>query len=110
MKYDIELYRIKAELCKTLSDPKRQMMISELRSGEKTVGDIAEAVGIAQPAASHHLAILRERGVVEARREGASVYYCLTDDMIGVACDLVHQVLLRQLQRNRKMADKITGS
>jgi len=47
-KYDLELYRIKADFCKTLADPTRQMMIAELRSGEKTVGQIAEALGIVQ--------------------------------------------------------------
>ena len=45
-KYERELYPIKAVFCKTLADPKHQMMISELCSGEKTVGQIAEIIKI----------------------------------------------------------------
>ena len=106
-KYDHELYRIKAEFCKTLADPTRQMMISELRSGEKTVGEIAEAIEIIQSMASHHLAILRARGVVKTRREGANVYYSLVNPKIVEACDMVHDILLSQMAKNRDFANRI---
>jgi ArsR family transcriptional regulator len=106
-KYDPEMYRIKANLCKTLADPTRQMMIAELRDGEKTVGEIAEGVGVSQPAASHHLAILRERGVVLSRRDGANVYYSLANPRIAEACDIVHGILLDQISRNREFADRM---
>jgi ArsR family transcriptional regulator len=106
-KYNHELYRIKADLCKTLADPKRQMMISELRDGEKTVGEIAEAIGIPQPAASHHLAILREGGVVTARRDGPNVYYSLSNPRIVEACDIVQEILMSQMEKNKEFADRI---
>ena len=106
-KYDYDLFRIKADFCKTLADPTRQMMIAELRTGEKTVGEIAEALEIVQSMASHHLAILRGKGVVEARREGANVYYSLVNPKIGEACDMVHQILLTQMTKNKELADRI---
>ena len=106
-KYDPELYRIKAELCKTLADPKRQMMIAELRSGEKTVGEIVTAIEVSQPMVSHHLAVLRDGGVVKARREGSNIYYSLVDPKIGDACDLVQGILVRQMAKNREIADRI---
>jgi DNA-binding transcriptional ArsR family regulator len=106
-KYDQELYRVKAEFCKTLADPTRQMMIAELRSGEKTVGEIAEAIEIIQSMASHHLAILRARGVVKTRREGANVYYSLVNPKIAEACDMVHDILLSQMAKNRDFANRI---
>jgi ArsR family transcriptional regulator len=106
-KYDPELYRIKADFCKTLADPTRQMMIAELRSGEKTVGQIAEALEIIQSAASHHLAILRSKGVVRARRDGSNVYYSLVNPEIGEACDMVHEILMKQMAQNREFADRI---
>jgi DNA-binding transcriptional ArsR family regulator len=106
-KYDHELYRIKADFCKTLADPTRQMMIAELRDGEKTVGEIAEAIGIIQPAASHHLAVMRSKGVVQARRDGANVFYSLVNPKIGEACDMVHQILMSQIAKNREFADRI---
>ena len=106
-KYDHELYRIKAEFCKTLADPTRQMMIAELRNGEKTVGEIAEALEIIQSMTSHHLAILRSKGVVEARREGANIYYRLVNPKIGEACDMVHEILMNQMAKNKEFADRL---
>ncbi len=106
-KYDYELYRIKADFCKTLADPTRQMMIAELRTGEKTVGEIAEALEIVQSMASHHLAILRSRGIVKTRRDGANVYYSLVNPKIVEACDMVHDILLSQMAKNREFADRM---
>ena len=106
-KYDLELYKLKAELCKTFSDPKRLMIISELRSGEKSVGELVEILKSPQAAVSRHLALLRHRGIVKARREGVSIYYSLTSPRIVDACDIVHEVLLEQVARNREIAEKL---
>ena len=102
-----ELYKLKAELCKTFSDPKRLMIINELRSGEKLVGDLAKVLDIPQAVVSRHLAILRHRGIVTPRRNGVNIYYNLTDPKIAQACDLVHEVLLNQINRNKKLAEKL---
>ena len=108
-KYNIELYRLKAELCKTFSDPKRLMIINELRGGEKSVGNLAAVLKIPQAVVSRNLAILRHRGIVKTRREGVNIYYSLSDAKIGEACDLVHKILLEQVAKNREIADKIAG-
>lgn len=107
-KYNLELYRQKAELCKTFSDPTRLMIISELRGGEKSVGELVETLQSPQAVISRHLAVLRHGGVVKARREGVSVYYSLTNLKIVNACDIVHQILLEQAADKREMADKFT--
>jgi len=105
--YNMELYRLKAELCKTFSDPTRLIIINELRSGEKVVGRLVEIIGIPQPVVSRHLAILRERGVVSSRREGTSNYYSLTEPKIGEACDIVHNILLNQIAKNKELAERL---
>lgn len=106
--HDEKLFKLKAELCKTFADPKRLAIINELRGGEKTVGEIAQALSIQHAVASRHLALLRNRGVVLPRREGTSVYYCLSDPSIIAACDLIHQVLLNSLTENKELADRLT--
>jgi len=103
----MELYKLKAQVCKTFSDPKRLLIINELRSGEKAVGDLSRTLEIGQAVISRQLAILRERGVVTPRREGTNVYYSLADPKIIEACDLVHEVLLNQIQKNREMSDRL---
>jgi len=107
VKYNSDLYKLKAELCKTFSDAKRLMIISELRGREKSVGDLAEILELPQAVVSRHLAVLRSRGIVSTRRKGLNIYYRLTDVKIIVACDIVHEILLDQVAKNREMADKL---
>ncbi len=105
--YNLELYKLKAELCKTLSDPNRLIIVNELRHGEKPVGELVQTLQMPQAAVSRHLALLRNKGVVSTRREGTTIYYSLTDSKIGEACDLVHQVLMNHLERNRGLAENL---
>jgi len=106
VKYDLELFKLKAEMCKVFSDPKRLLIINELRDGEKQVGDMAIALEMPQAEVSRQLALLRNKGVVVARREGVYVYYSLSDSKIVEACDLVHEVLLSNLEKNRELAER----
>ena len=107
--YNWELYKLKAELCKTFADPNRLVIIGILRAGEKTVSDLVRMLAIPQAAVSRHLGILRDRGVVTPRREGTSIYYRLTDAKIAEACDLVHEVLLNQVEKNRELAERLVS-
>jgi len=109
VRHNIELYSLKAELCKTFADPKRLIIIDELREGERTVGELARVLELPQAVVSRHLAILRERGVVKHRREGTSAYYSLSDQKIGEACDMVHQILLGQIEANRQLAERLVA-
>ncbi len=106
---NLELYRLKAELCKTFADPTRLIMIEELRGGEKSVSELIRLLDIPQAAVSRHLAVLRDRGVVQTRRKGNVVFYSLTDLKIGEACDLVHNILLNQIEKNRQLAERLVG-
>ena len=104
---NFEIYSLKAELCKTFADPKRLFILNELRSGEKSVGELAGAMGIGHAIVSRQLGILREKGIVKYRREGTTVYYRISDTKIIKACDLVHEILLNQIAENRKAADRL---
>lgn len=105
---DIELLKLQADLCKTFADPKRLFIIKELCNGERSVGQLAEKLGVRPANVSQHLAILRDRGAVEARREATTLYYRLSDPKIGEACNLMQQVLLNQLEKNRHLAERFS--
>ena len=79
----VELFRLQAEICKTLSDPNRLMLLHELREGEKSVGQLVSALALPQSNVSRHLAVLRERSLVETRREGTMIYYRLGNPKRG---------------------------
>ena len=64
-----------SRLFKALGDETRLRIIALLSHGELCVCHIHEALGLSQPKASRHLAILRAAGIVEDRRDGKWVYY-----------------------------------
>jgi DNA-binding transcriptional ArsR family regulator len=101
----IELFRLQAEICKTLADPNRLMLLHLLRDGEKSVGQLVESLRLPQSNVSRHLAVLRERSLVETRREGTTIFYRMANPKIGEACDLVREVLESQLTRNQALAN-----
>lgn len=82
-----------AELCSALADSNRLLILYALSEQKMNVSVLAEKVGISQPAASRHLKVLRERGLVRAQRQGASVEYELTDHRLIVALDTLLTVL-----------------
>ena len=99
-----EVLKLQAEFCKSLSDAKRLQIIQELRAEERTVGEMADIMGLKQSNTSQHLGVLRRIGIVVPRREGNIVYYRLADPKIAEACDLVHEVIAGQLERSRRLS------
>jgi ArsR family transcriptional regulator len=100
----VEIFHLQAELCKSLADPKRLMIIHELREGERSVSELAEGLGLKQSNTSQHLAVLRKAGIIVPRRDGNTVYYSLVNPKIAEACDLVRGVIADHLQRNQTLA------
>ena len=88
-----ELNQLHASVCKGLADPKRLLIINALRDGEMSVGEICEVLDLPQANVSQHLAIMRERGLVSARKDGQFVFYSLTTMKIVEAVDLLRQVM-----------------
>jgi DNA-binding transcriptional ArsR family regulator len=93
----VERYRLHAELCKVLTDPKRLMILDALRRGERSVTQLADAIGVALPNASQHLAVMRSAGLVESRRAGTTINYRLTEPTIVDACDIVDAIVTRRI-------------
>jgi ArsR family transcriptional regulator, virulence genes transcriptional regulator len=83
------------------------MILNVLRDGERSVTDVVSDLGIGQANVSQHLALLRQRGLVRSRRQGASIYYSLSTPKIMQACDLVRDLLLEQLERNQDLMHDI---
>lgn len=105
---DIHIFEMQAEICKTMADTSRLMILHELRDGERSVGQLVEELHLQQSNVSKHLGILRERGIVNNRREGTSVYYSLANPRIADACDIVQEVLKTNLQQNQLLAKAVS--
>ena len=68
-----------ADFFAVLSSPIRLAVIQLLLDGERCVTELVDALGIAQPRLSNHLACLRHCGFVTVRRQGIFLYYALAD-------------------------------
>jgi DNA-binding transcriptional ArsR family regulator len=66
-----------ARLLKALVNEKRLMLLCLLVEGECSVGELNAQVELSQSALSQHLAVLREDGLVETRREAQTIFYSL---------------------------------
>lgn len=66
-------------LAQALADSLRLTILQHLMSGPASVSELLSLTGEAQSKVSNHLALLRERGLVQARREGRQVVYQLAD-------------------------------
>lgn len=93
-----QLYELHASICQTLANPRRLEIIAHLRDGEKTVTEMMDVMQISQANLSQHLGLMRQKGIVIARREGLNIYYRLSNPKIIRACDLMRQVLLENLE------------
>lgn len=66
-------------LLKALSNRHRLLIVCELLEGRKSVGQLAQALGLRSPTASQHLALLRREGIIAGERDGQTVWYRITD-------------------------------
>ena len=78
-----------------------------MRDDEFTATQLTQKVGVSKANLSQHMSILIEKGVVLSRREGINVFYKLSDDRITKACDLMREVLIKNLEQNSYMLQDI---
>ena len=71
---------------RAMADETRHKIMSLLCCRWLCVSDVVDATGVSQPTVSHHLGILREAGLVEARREGKQVFYTLKQEEVAACC------------------------
>lgn len=81
-----------AALTQALGDPVRLRILATLESVCVPVGTIVEATGLRQPAVSHHLRVLRDRGLVRGERRGTYIFYCLATDAVGPAIEALRRL------------------
>jgi DNA-binding transcriptional ArsR family regulator len=67
-------------MLKAMSNPVRLLVLCQLAGGEKSVGELERAVEVSQSALSQHLALLRQRGLVQYRRVGQTIQYSLAGE------------------------------
>ncbi len=103
MKQDKTLFEMQSEVCKTLASPKRLEILNALKSGEKTVTELVNIVGVPKANVSQHLAVMRHAGILKSRRDGVSIYYSVANPKVIKACVLMREVLTEQMGEKSRL-------
>lgn len=101
-----EAHLIHRYICEGVGDPHRLRLLYLVGDHPCSVSELTAALEIAQPTVSHHLRILRDRGLVVSRREGTTVYYSLGDPRILQALDMMRGFVAEMLAERASVASK----
>ena len=80
------------EFAKAIADQTRQKIMSLCCCTSLSVNEIVEKTNVSQPTVSHHLAILREAGLVDARPDGKQTYYSLNQERVASCCGQIMEI------------------
>jgi ArsR family transcriptional regulator, virulence genes transcriptional regulator len=95
---DWEIFERQSRICKAFANPIRLYILHQLGKQDWSVTELQQMLGISIPNISQHLAILKSAGVVVTRREGKRVFCSLPIPEVKQACNLIHNVLRRQIK------------
>lgn len=96
------IYDLQAEICSALASPIRLHILDLLSEGEKTASDLLEVLEVPKANLSQHLAVLKDAGIIHARKEGLYQYMNLSIPKIKEACSLVRSVLIEKIAIEEK--------
>lgn len=100
---ELPLHRFKADFFGTLAHPTRIRIIELLRDGEKSAGELVTALGLEQSNVSQHLARLREKNILVARKQGIGVFYGIRDPKLFQVLDLLREYFHEHLSEIQGM-------
>jgi ArsR family transcriptional regulator len=104
-----QLSNFKAEFFKALAHPLRISILDALREGELTVNEISLRFEVEPANASQQLAVLRNRNIVMTRKDGANVYYSVSDKSIFKLLDVAKEIFSHHLVGVQSMLEEIHG-
>jgi DNA-binding transcriptional ArsR family regulator len=93
------------EAFEALGDPNRRAIVELLRTGDRSVQELADALPISRPAVSRHLRLLKDAGLVTDRAEGTRRLYRLHDEGIEAVRAYLEQVWGETAARFRMAAE-----
>ncbi|WP_419149130.1 ArsR/SmtB family transcription factor [Pseudoalteromonas 'SMAR'] len=79
-------------LLKLMANKNRLMILCSLQKQELSVSELNQAVPLAQSALSQHLASMRKAEIVTTRREGATIYYRVSDPKVALLLESLYQL------------------
>ncbi len=103
-----EITQLHADFCSALADPTRLILLYTLAESPRNVTELTQELGQPQPTISRHLKILRERGMVEATRQGMTVQYAIADDRVIEALDILRSIMRDSIQKRASFIEEVS--
>ncbi len=104
------MYKSHAAYCKALANPRRLEILDLLRSGELGLETLRERMNLQRPALSQHLAILKNKGLIETEKTGRTVCCRMARPKIMRACDIFRDVMFDEIEEKRKLRKQLERS
>lgn len=101
------VHRFKAEFFKALGHPVRLALLNQLRAGEQSVNALQSALGVDQSTVSQHLAVLRNKQIVDLRKDGTSAYYRVHDPLIFELLDVARAIFNNTLLSTQDLLEQV---
>jgi len=96
------IYDLQAEICAALAHPVRLHILDLVAPAEKTSTELLEVLQVPKANLSQHLAVLKDAGIIETRREGQFQFHRLAFSRIKDACALVRSLLVERISLQEK--------
>lgn len=100
---DKTIFKLQANICKSLGHPVRIEMIDLLRDKKMSFGELGRATGCLKSNLSQHLSSMAAKGILLRRKEGTNVYYELTSKKVAVACRTMREVLIENVEKQKQI-------
>ncbi len=99
------IFQAHAEICASLANEKRLRIIDLLGDLELSFGELSDKLNIEKPNLAQHLFILKERGIIEMRKQGKNTFYRVSDSRVIDACQLMRKVLMDQIRKKQALLE-----
>ena len=94
-------------LLKAMANPARLMVLCQIADGEKSVNELAQAVGLSQSGLSQHLTVLRNKNLVTTRRDGQTIFYSLASAEAASVMATLYELFCRKSPGSARLSVKV---
>lgn len=92
------VFKVKADLLKSLAHPSRLAILEYLKKKEASVGEMVTSLGIEQSGLSKHLSVLKQAGILTSRQEKVTVFYSVRDKDIFLVLRTISEILMKKFR------------
>lgn len=101
------VFKVKADLLKSLAHPSRLAILEYLKDRESSVGEMVSTLGIEQSSLSKHLSVLKQSGILRSRQEKVTVFYSVKDKDIFKVLRTISEILMKKFRESEAVLEHL---